>query len=118
MRRDVQGGATAKSPPDAEYGRRARALPARQPAGELPAPSGSVREVRARPRGWLWYLVACLFAASLFFAIQPADSGVGLLLANVLYDGLGVASACAIVIGARRYRVAKPLAWYLIAGGL
>ena len=72
-----------------------------------------------RPATWWWRF---LLAAALLLALYYLVPRTGLLPAwvpkLVLYNGLGVSSVAAIVVGIRRWRPVPALAWKLFASGL
>ncbi|AEV84293.1 signal peptide protein [Actinoplanes sp. SE50] len=61
---------------------------------------------------WTWMTAGTLIC--LGFPLLPA----GGLLASVLYNGIGLAAFVAILAAVRRYRPARPYAWYVFAAGV
>jgi signal transduction histidine kinase len=61
--------------------------------------------------GWRVYLGLGVVLAAAYFLVPPAPAKL------VLWPAIGLSAAVAIVTGARRYRPARPLAWYLVAAG-
>jgi signal transduction histidine kinase len=86
------------------------------------APSGAGTPAPARPAGgtraWWWYLAGGGVVAVAYYLV-PA---VGLLprwVAKIgLYNGLGLSSVAAILVGVARHRPERRLVWYLFAVGL
>jgi signal transduction histidine kinase len=69
-------------------------------------------------RAWLWYLAACSVAGAAYY-IVPALHVLPRWIPKVfLYNGIGVSSVVAIIVGIRRHRPAQARAWYLFAAGL
>jgi len=118
MRRDVHGRTAADQPARGRRGDRgARALAARPPLGELPAPAGSTPSpLPYRSEGWLWYQVGCALAAAIYFALLPERPGGW--TAAAVYGAVGLAAAAAVATGVARRRPAAAAAWRLVAAGL
>ena len=87
-------------------------------ADALGAQPGRAARARAQPL-WSWRFLG---AASLVVVLYYLVPRTGLLPVwvpkIVFYNGLGVSSVAAIVVGIRRWRPAPALAWYLFAAGL
>jgi signal transduction histidine kinase len=64
-------------------------------------------------RRWAWaaYSLGGLAATFAYFRID------GLLALNLAYDGIGLSSVVAIVLGVRLFRPSRAVAWYLLALG-
>ena len=63
------------------------------------------------PRAVRVFLAVELVLGAAYFVLPPS------LLRAVAYCGLGLGTATAFAVGARRWRPSKPLAWYLMAVG-
>jgi diguanylate cyclase (GGDEF)-like protein len=61
--------------------------------------------------GWVWYLVGCVTAIGMYFAVPWDLAKIG------LYAALGVSSALATVVGVHRNRPPVVWPWYLMALG-
>jgi signal transduction histidine kinase len=71
------------------------------------------------PRSKTWgFLAACAVAATAYFVVPALGVLPRWIPKLFLYNGIGLASVVAIVVGIRRYRPCQPLAWYLAAAGL
>jgi signal transduction histidine kinase len=62
--------------------------------------------------GWRAYLCLGAVLAVAYFLVPPAAAKL------VVWPAIGASGAVAVLAGARRYRPARTLAWYLIAAGL
>jgi signal transduction histidine kinase len=60
----------------------------------------------------LAYVGACLAACAVYFFLAPPR------VAAVIYDGIGVAAAIALLVGARTRPPGQRIAWYLLAAGM
>jgi signal transduction histidine kinase len=58
------------------------------------------------------YLAVVVLLGAAYFLVPPAVAKL------VVWPGIGLVSAAAIVVGVRRHRPSAPLAWYLVAAGL
>jgi signal transduction histidine kinase len=73
---------------------------------------------RGRSRAWLAWLAAGVVVAVCYYLV-PATGLVPRWAAKIgLYNGLGLSSVVAIVVGVRWHRPERPLPWYLFAVGL
>jgi diguanylate cyclase (GGDEF)-like protein len=66
-----------------------------------------------RNRPWRSWTLLSVLAVGGYFLVPN-----GTWQSNVYYDALGMASAAAVVFGARIHRPSKPILWYLLAAGL
>jgi signal transduction histidine kinase len=72
-----------------------------------------IRLTRSPIQPWAAYLAAGFVAVGVYYALPRDSAGQGLL-----YDGIGLSAALAIVAGTLLHRPARRLPWYLLAAGL
>jgi diguanylate cyclase (GGDEF)-like protein len=68
--------------------------------------------MRYAPRLWQWWLILAPVAIAGYFLL-PIDD----LPKNMYYNGISMASAAMIAIGARRHRPPRAVLWYLFSAG-
>ena len=84
-----------------------RTVQARAPA--LAAGRWGVGRIEVRPHLWKIVLGAGLVAIVLYFLLP------GMLVPDLLYGGVGLATTISIVVGMRMHRVVGRTGWYLVA---
>jgi diguanylate cyclase (GGDEF)-like protein/PAS domain S-box-containing protein len=67
---------------------------------------------RSRSRSYIAYIAFCAVVATVYF-LAPWS-----LAHLVLYNGIGLSGAIAVVVGVRRHRPASAMPWYVVAVGL
>jgi signal transduction histidine kinase len=82
------------------------------------APSASVREPAAARINDMVLWRAALVGSVLVCVVYAVVATQSVVARNVLYNTAELGAIVAIVVGIRRYRPSRPLAWLLVAGGL
>jgi signal transduction histidine kinase len=72
-----------------------------------------IRVAHPLTRPWFAYLSAGLLTTAIYFLLPWNSLGQGLV-----YDGIGVSAATAVVVGTVLHRPTQRLPWYLFAAGL
>jgi two-component system cell cycle response regulator len=71
---------------------------------------------RRRVAGWAVYLAISPVVVVLYF-LAPRTGGTSAMLQLVLYSGLSLSAAVALVVGVCRYKPSRALAWWLLIVG-
>lgn len=66
---------------------------------------------RSSPTAWALFALSGVGATGAYFLVE------GTLPRELLYEGIGLSSVVAIVVGVRHFKTARPGAWYLLALG-